>query len=83
MSIHLIRVFDVADSQETKLVSAVAACRVDWKQNWKGYETARKANVSQNFEISNKEESVNRGVVKNECVGYPEKGHNPVEYAIW
>lgn len=82
MSKHALFVLDHANCQHVQLGELLASSNVNRKENWPSNQHAHKERVSQDFEVPQKEEPIERAMVKHEGIWCFEERLDPVEPAI-
>jgi len=82
MGKHAFLVLNHTNCQHVQLGEFLASSKVDRKENRPSNQHADKERVSQDFEVSQKEESVKRAMIKHESIWSFEEWLDPVEPAI-
>jgi hypothetical protein len=82
MGKHALFVLNHTNCQHVQLGEFLASSKVDRKENWPSNQHAHKERVSQNLEVSQKEKSIERAMIKHESIRCFEEWLDPVEPAI-
>ena len=73
------RVLHVAETQHTQLQDPTATCSIDGEQDWPCNQASGKASRAHDSQEAQKEVTVDRGMIQNMGVGYPEECSEPIE----
>lgn len=82
MGKHALFVLNHSNCQHVQLGELLASSKVDGKENWPSNQHAHKERVSQDLEVPQKEEPIERAMIKHKSVWCLEEWLDPVEPAI-
>lgn len=78
---HTLTIANLANRQDIQLTEFITTSDVDWEKNRPSDQHSDKKSVAQDFEISQKEEPIERAMVENESIWSLEERFHPVEPA--